>query len=100
MPYLVPAMTNIFSAFAKCSLVVKVSPPIALNSLNTSYPPLRRHLQPRPRQNHEADVGTFSGGPNPRPCTFFAYIADIGDIPLDYALFRANASVIDPASSH
>ncbi|XP_078443978.1 glucan endo-1,3-beta-glucosidase 7-like [Wolffia australiana] len=103
-PALVPAMANIHRALADADLdgSVKISSPLALTALQTSYPPSAGAFQP--------DLATSIVAPmldllrrtgsylmvNAYP--FFAYSANSGEISIDYALFRPNSGDRDPAS--
>ncbi|XP_042389787.1 glucan endo-1,3-beta-glucosidase 7-like [Zingiber officinale] len=99
--FLVPAMRNVQNALAQLGLdgAVKVSSPIALTALQTSYPPsagaFRSDLaEPviRPMLEHLRRTGSHLMV-NAYP--FFAYEANTDVISLDYALFRPNAGVVD-----
>ncbi|KAJ1281216.1 hypothetical protein BS78_04G290900 [Paspalum vaginatum] len=101
---LVPAMANVHAALARLGLdkAVKVSSPIALTALATSYPSsagaFREDLaQPvmKPMLDFLAQTGSYLMV-NAYP--FFAYAGNARDISLDYALFRPNAGVLDPGS--
>ncbi|KAJ6835741.1 putative glucan endo-1,3-beta-glucosidase 12 [Iris pallida] len=101
---LVPAMANIHSALSALKLdgAVKVSSPIALTALQSSYPPSAGSFRPdlaesvmRPMLGLIERTGSFLMV-NAYP--FFAYEANAGVIPLDYALFRPNAGVADAGS--
>ncbi|KAG2661857.1 glucan endo-1,3-beta-glucosidase 11-like [Panicum virgatum] len=101
---LVPAMVNVHAALARLNLdkAVKVSSPIALTALATSYPSsagaFREDLaQPvmKPLLDFLAQTGSYLMV-NAYP--FFAYSGNAGDISLDYALFRPNDGVQDPGN--
>ncbi|XP_039791555.1 glucan endo-1,3-beta-glucosidase 10-like isoform X2 [Panicum virgatum] len=98
---LVPAMVNVHAALARLNLdkSVKVSSPIALVALATSYPSsagaFREDLaQPvmKPMLDFLAQTGSYLMV-NAYP--FFAYSGNARDISLDYALFRPNDGVLD-----
>jgi exo-beta-1,3-glucanase (GH17 family) len=98
---LVPAMTNVHAALARLGLdnAVKVSSPIALTALASSYPSsagaFREDLAQavmKPMLDFLAQTGSYLMV-NAYP--FFAYSGNAGDISLDYALFRPNAGVLD-----
>ncbi|XP_057786520.1 glucan endo-1,3-beta-glucosidase 3-like [Salvia miltiorrhiza] len=99
--FLLPAMYNIQKALAKYNLddVIKISSPIALSALQTSYPSsagsFRRDLV-EPVFKPLLEFLRKTGSPlmiNVYP--FFAYESNADVIPLDYALFRPNAGVVD-----
>jgi exo-beta-1,3-glucanase (GH17 family) len=101
---LVPAMTNVHAALARLGLdnAVKVSSPIALTALASSYPSsagaFREDLAQavmKPMLDFLAQTGSYLMV-NAYP--FFAYSGNAGDISLDYALFRPNAGVLDPGN--
>ncbi|KAL5213545.1 hypothetical protein ABZP36_024392 [Zizania latifolia] len=101
---LVPAMTNVHAALTRLNLdkAVKVSSPIALTALASSYPPsagaFREDLAQavmKPMLDFLAQTGSYLMV-NAYP--FFAYSASADVISLDYALFRPNAGVLDPGS--
>ncbi|CAN6279850.1 unnamed protein product [Urochloa humidicola] len=98
---LVPAMANVHAALARLGLdgSVKVSSPVALTALATSYPSsagvFREDLAQavmKPMLDFLAQTGSYLMV-NAYP--FFAYSGNAGDISLDYALFRPNAGVLD-----
>ncbi|NP_001136613.2 Glucan endo-1,3-beta-glucosidase 12 precursor [Zea mays] len=98
---LVPAMANVHAALARLGLdgAVKVSSPIALTALASSYPSsagaFREDLAQavmKPMLDFLAQTGSYLMV-NAYP--FFAYSGNAGDISLDYALFRPNAGVLD-----
>uniref|UniRef100_A0A0D6QW33 glucan endo-1,3-beta-D-glucosidase n=1 Tax=Araucaria cunninghamii TaxID=56994 RepID=A0A0D6QW33_ARACU len=102
--YLVPAMNNIYKAlvFYKLQGTVKVSSPLALSALQTSYPPssgaFRSELTGsvmRPMLDFLNQTGSYLMV-NVYP--YFAYKDNVAVISLDYALFRPNAGVRDSAS--
>ncbi|PWZ19878.1 Glucan endo-1,3-beta-glucosidase 12 [Zea mays] len=101
---LVPAMANVHAALARLGLdgAVKVSSPIALTALASSYPSsagaFREDLAQavmKPMLDFLAQTGSYLMV-NAYP--FFAYSGNAGDISLDYALFRPNAGVLDAGS--
>ncbi|KAF8730252.1 hypothetical protein HU200_017233 [Digitaria exilis] len=98
---LVPAMANVHAALARLNMDkdVKVSSPVALTALATSYPSsagvFREDLAMpvmKPMLDFLAQTGSYLMV-NAYP--FFAYSGNAGDISLDYALFRPNAGVQD-----
>ncbi|KAK1317008.1 Glucan endo-1,3-beta-glucosidase 4 [Acorus calamus] len=102
--YLVPAMSNIHQALVNLSLdsSVKVSSPIALSALQSSYPPSSGSFRPdlagtviQPMLDFLRRTGSFLMV-NAYP--FFAYEANSDVISLDYALFRPNPGVVDPGN--
>ncbi|XP_031262091.1 glucan endo-1,3-beta-glucosidase 12-like [Pistacia vera] len=99
--FLVPAMKNIHQALVKYNFhsAIKVSSPIALSALQSSYPSsagsFRTELiQPvfKPMFDFLRETGSFLMV-NAYP--FFAYESNSDVIPLDYALFRENPGVVD-----
>ncbi|KAF3331330.1 glucan endo-1,3-beta-glucosidase 11-like protein [Carex littledalei] len=102
--YLVPAMINVQAALVKLNLdkAIKVSSPIALTALQSSYPPSAGAFQSdlaesvmRPMLHFLRETGSYLMV-NAYP--FFAYEANSNDISLDYALSRPNAGVLDQGS--
>ncbi|XP_078437858.1 glucan endo-1,3-beta-glucosidase 7-like [Wolffia australiana] len=100
-PALVQAMKNIHSALTALRLdhLVKVSSPIALTALQSSYPPSSGVFRPdlavpvmKPMLELLNGTGSYLMV-NAYP--FFAYEANAGVISLDYALFRPNGGVVD-----
>ncbi|TVU28728.1 hypothetical protein EJB05_20258 [Eragrostis curvula] len=101
---LVPAMTNVHAALARLGIdkAVKVSSPVALVALASSYPPsagaFREDLAQavmKPMLDFLAQTGSYLMV-NAYP--FFAYSANTDVVSLDYALFRPNAGVLDPGT--
>ncbi|KQK01695.1 glucan endo-1,3-beta-glucosidase 12 [Brachypodium distachyon] len=101
---LVPAMANIHAALQRLNLdkAVKVSSPIALTALASSYPPsagvFREELAQavmKPMLDFLSQTGSYLMV-NAYP--FFAYAENAGVISLDYALFRPNAGELDAGS--
>lgn len=99
--YLVPAMKNVHAALAKHNLDsdIKVSSPIALSALQSSYPASAGSFRPelvetvfKPMLEFLRQTGSFLMV-NAYP--FFAYEANSDVISLDYALFRENPGVVD-----
>nr|GMC70611.1 glucan endo-1,3-beta-glucosidase 12-like [Ipomoea batatas] len=99
--FLVPAMRNIHQALVKLKLddVIKVSSPVALSALQSSYPSsagaFRSELvEPviKPMLDFLRQTGSYLMV-NCYP--FFAYESNADVIPLDYALFRENPGVVD-----
>ncbi|KAF3331338.1 glucan endo-1,3-beta-glucosidase 13 [Carex littledalei] len=102
--YLVPAMINVQAALVKLNLdkAIKVSSPVALTALQSSYPPSAgafrsdlAELVMRPMLHFLRETGSYLMV-NAYP--FFAYEDNSNDISLDYALSRPNAGVLDPGS--
>lgn len=102
--FLIPAMHNLYSALVRLHLddTIKLSSPIALTALQSSYPSSAGSFRPdlaepviRPmlsllrKSNSYLMVNAYP---------FFAYEANSGVIPLDYALFRPNSGVVDPGN--
>ncbi|CAA6670013.1 unnamed protein product [Spirodela intermedia] len=103
-PALVPAMRNLHAALVRLRIdsTVKVSSPIALTALQTSYPSSAGAFRPdlaesvmRPMLDLLSETGSFLMV-NAYP--FFAYAGNSDVISLDYALFRPNAGVVDAHS--
>lgn len=99
--YLVPAMQNVHNALANLNLdkFVKVSSPIALTALQSSYPSssgcFREDLSEsvmKPMLQLLRQSGSYLMV-NAYP--FFAYGPNADVISLDYALFRPNQGVVD-----
>ncbi|KAK8950804.1 Glucan endo-1,3-beta-glucosidase 3 [Platanthera zijinensis] len=99
--FLIPAMRNLYAALVRLRLdgAVKLSSPIALTALQSSYPSSAGSFRPdlaesviRPmldllrKSNSSLMVNAYP---------FFAYEANADVIPLDYALFRPNPGVVD-----
>lgn len=99
--YLVPAMRNLHAALSRLRLdaAIKLSSPIALTALQSSYPSSAGSFRPdladsavRPmldllrQTNSSLMVNAYP---------FFAYEANSDVISLDYALFRPNSGVVD-----
>ncbi|KAK3159227.1 hypothetical protein QOZ80_2AG0147470 [Eleusine coracana subsp. coracana] len=98
---LVPAMTNVHAALARLGLDkdVKVSSPIALVALASSYPPSAGAFKEdlaapvmKPMMDFLSKTGSYLMV-NAYP--FFAYSGNADVVSLDYALFRPNAGVLD-----
>jgi exo-beta-1,3-glucanase (GH17 family) len=101
---LVPAMTNVHAALTRLGIgrAVKVSSPIALVALAASYPPSAGAFKEdlalpvmKPMLDFLARTGSYLMV-NAYP--FFAYTGNADVVSLDYALFRPNAGVLDPAT--
>ncbi|OVA03443.1 Glycoside hydrolase [Macleaya cordata] len=99
--FLVPAMKNVHSALVKLNLnsAIKVSSPIALSALQSSYPSSAGSfktelIEPviKPMFDFFRQTGSYLMV-NAYP--FFAYAANSDVISLDYALFRENPGVVD-----
>ncbi|XP_010449211.1 PREDICTED: glucan endo-1,3-beta-glucosidase 3-like [Camelina sativa] len=99
--YLVPAMTNVQSSLVKFNLdkSIKISSPIALSALASSYPPSSGSFKPEliePVIKPMLDLLRKTSSHlmvNAYP--FFAYAANADKISLDYALFKENAGNVD-----
>lgn len=101
--YLVQAMNNVQASLVKYGLTsIKISSPIALSALQTSYPASTGSFQSNLTQSvikPFLDILRRTGSylmVNVYP--FFAYTANSADISLDYALFKTNPGVVDPNS--
>ncbi|CAJ2653653.1 unnamed protein product [Trifolium pratense] len=99
--YLVPAMKNIYRALQKHNLHsdIKVSSPIALSALGSSYPASSGSFRPelikpvfQPMLDFLRETGSYLMV-NVYP--FFAYESNADVISLDYALFRENPGQVD-----
>ncbi|KAJ9170028.1 hypothetical protein P3X46_018165 [Hevea brasiliensis] len=99
--FLIPAMKNIHQALVKLNLdsAIKVSSPIALSALQSSYPSsagaFRSELIEsvfKPMLDFIRETGSYLMV-NAYP--FFAYESNSDVISLDYALFRENPGVVD-----
>ncbi|CAA6670529.1 unnamed protein product [Spirodela intermedia] len=94
-----PQAGNITTSLVRA---VKVSSPVALTALQSSFPPSAGAFRPDLASSVVApmlDLLRRTGSylmVNAYP--FFAYAANAGVISLDYALFRPNAGVLDPAT--
>ncbi|CAA0837080.1 O-Glycosyl hydrolases family 17 protein [Striga hermonthica] len=103
-PFLLPAMYNIQNALIKYNLQaqIKVSSPIALSSLQSSYPPSAGSFRAELVNTVFKPMLDFlrkTGSPlmvNVYP--FFAYESNTDVISLDYALFRPNPGKVDSLS--
>lgn len=100
-PFLVPAMKNVYSSLVKYNVSsIKISSPIALSALQTSYPSSSGSFKTelvepviKPMLNFLKQTGSYVMV-NAYP--FFAYTANTDTISLDYALFGDNKGVTDP----
>ncbi|XP_004497650.1 glucan endo-1,3-beta-glucosidase 12 [Cicer arietinum] len=99
--YLVPAMKNVHASLVKQNLdnAIKISSPIALSALQSSYPTSSGSFKPeliepviKPMLEFLRQTGSYLMV-NAYP--FFAYAANSDTISLDYALFKENPGVID-----
>lgn len=99
--FLVPAIKNLHASLQKLGLdsSVKLSSPIALSSLQSSYPPSSGSFKPdlvepvlKPLLQFLTQTGSYLMI-NAYP--FFAYTANSDQISLDYALFRSNPGSVD-----
>ncbi|CAK9163904.1 unnamed protein product [Ilex paraguariensis] len=100
-PFLVPAMNNVYNSLIKYNInsSIKISSPIALSALQTSYPSSSGSfkselIEPviKPMLSFLRQTGSYLMV-NAYP--FFAYEANTDTISLDYALFRDNKGVTD-----
>ncbi|XP_073016657.1 glucan endo-1,3-beta-glucosidase 13-like [Primulina eburnea] len=100
--FLVPAMKNVYASLVKFGAAssIKVSSPIALSALQSSYPSssgafkselAESVIKPLLKFLKQTDSFLMM---NVYP--FFAYSANADTISSDYALFRDNAGVADP----
>ncbi|XP_050233134.1 glucan endo-1,3-beta-glucosidase 14-like [Mercurialis annua] len=98
--FLVSAMKNIHNSLLKFNLsAIKVSSPIALSSLQNSYPASSGSFKPdliepvmKPMLEFLRKTDSYLMV-NAYP--FFAYAANSKEISLDYALFKKNPGVVD-----
>ncbi|EEF32938.1 glucan endo-1,3-beta-glucosidase 12 [Ricinus communis] len=98
--YLVPAMKNVYNSLVKFNLSsIKISSPIALSSLQSSYPSSAGSFKPdliepvmKPMLEFLRKTGSYLMV-NAYP--FFAYAANSKEISLDYTLFKENPGVVD-----
>ncbi|KAH7860109.1 hypothetical protein Vadar_009449 [Vaccinium darrowii] len=99
-PYLVPAMQNVYNSLVKFNLSsIKISSPIALSALQTSYPSSAGSfksdlIEPviKPMLSFLQKTESYLMA-NVYP--FFAYTGNTDVISLDYALFNKNQGVVD-----
>lgn len=105
-PYLVPAMKNMYASLQKLNFTsdIKVSSPVALSALQSSYPPSSGAfksdlIEPsvKPMLTFLQQTGSYLMV-NSYP--FFAYEANTDTISLDYALLRPNEGVKDSANGN
>lgn len=105
-PYLVPAMKNMYASLQKLNFTsdIKVSSPVALSALQSSYPPSSGVfksdlIEPvvKPMLTFLQQTGSYLMV-NSYP--FFAYEANTDTISLDYALLRPNEGVKDSANGN
>ncbi|CAM8954469.1 unnamed protein product [Rhodiola kirilowii] len=101
--FLVPAMKNVYASLTTVNLShIKISSPIALSSLATSYPTSSGAFKPELVDSTIKPMLDFlrrtesSLMVNVYP--FFAYAANSDTISLDYALFKDNSGVVDQGS--
>ncbi|KAF7815875.1 glucan endo-1,3-beta-glucosidase 12-like [Senna tora] len=99
--FLVPAMKNVHASLTKLNLdgKIKISSPIALSALQSSYPPSSGSFKTdltepviKPMLDFLRQTGSYLMV-NAYP--FFAYEANTDTVSLDYALFKPNAGVVD-----
>ncbi|KAI4384949.1 hypothetical protein MLD38_003032 [Melastoma candidum] len=102
--FLIPALRNLQWALTQLNLhnAIKISTPIALSALRSSYPPSAGAFRTELVEPVFKPLLQFlreTGSPlmvNVYP--FFAYESNSDVIPLDYALFRENPGVVDPGN--
>lgn len=98
--FLVPAMKNIQASLAKYNLdSIKISSPVALSALQSSYPPSSGSFKSelvepviKPMLDFLRQTGSYLMV-NAYP--FFAYVDNSNSISLDYALLRTNPGTVD-----
>ncbi|KAE8125487.1 hypothetical protein FH972_020289 [Carpinus fangiana] len=99
--FLVPAMKNIHASLVKYKIdsAIKISSPVALSALQSSYPSSSGSFKPelvepviRPMLDLLRQTGSYFMV-NVYP--FFAYTANADQISLDYTLFKQNPGVVD-----
>ncbi|EYU33669.1 hypothetical protein ABFS82_08G172800 [Erythranthe guttata] len=99
--FLVPAMKNVYASLVKYDVAstIKVSSPVAMGALQSSYPPSSGSFEPdlvepvmKPMLEFLQQTGSFFMA-NVYP--FFAYIGNTDTISLDYALLRDNGGNVD-----
>ncbi|KAK3427220.1 hypothetical protein EUGRSUZ_F03494 [Eucalyptus grandis] len=101
--FLVPAMNNVYASLVKYNLAgISVSSPIAMRSLQASYPTSAGSFKSdlvepviKPMLEFLRKTGSYLMV-NVYP--FFAYMANSDQISLDYALFKQNPGAVDPGS--
>ncbi|GAU38381.1 hypothetical protein TSUD_147490 [Trifolium subterraneum] len=102
--FLVPAMRNIHKALTIHNLhnTIKISSPIALSALGSSYPSSIGSFKPeliepviKPMLNFLRETSSYLMV-NVYP--FFAYESNADVISIDYALFRENPGNVDPGN--
>ncbi|CAI8597803.1 unnamed protein product [Vicia faba] len=102
--YLIPAIKNIHKALIRNNLhnSIKVSSPIALSALGSSYPSSTGSFKPeliepviKPMLDFIRETSSYLMV-NVYP--FFAYETNADVISLDYALFRENPGNVDPGN--
>lgn len=99
-PFLVPAMKNVHNSLVKFNLSsIKISSPIALSALQSSYPSSAGSFKTeligpviKPMLDFLRQTGSYLMI-NAYP--FFAYAANADVISLDYALLKENQGVVD-----
>ncbi|XP_011044921.1 PREDICTED: glucan endo-1,3-beta-glucosidase 12-like [Populus euphratica] len=99
-PFLVPAMKNVHNSLVKFNLSsIKISSPIALSALQSSYPSSAGSFKTeligpviKPMLDFLRQTGSYLMI-NAYP--FFAYAANSDVISLDYALLKENKGVVD-----
>ncbi|KAL9264180.1 Glucan endo-1,3-beta-glucosidase 13-like protein [Drosera capensis] len=102
---LVPAMTNLHSSLQSHNLdgAIKISSPVALSALATSYPPSNASFQPALVSSAIIPMLDFLRQTSSylmlNAYPFFAYTANSDQIALSYALADSTApTVVDPTS--
>ncbi|XP_054799120.1 glucan endo-1,3-beta-glucosidase 12-like [Prosopis cineraria] len=99
--FLVPAMKNVYASLVKQNISsdIKISSPIALSALQSSYPSSAGSFKSELIEPVIKPMLDFLRGTasylmvNAYP--FFAYSANADEISLDYALFKENPGVVD-----
>ncbi|KAL8144252.1 hypothetical protein V2J09_017284 [Rumex salicifolius] len=99
--YLVPAMKNVYSSLQSNNLheSIKISSPLALSALNSSYPPSAGAFSPALIPSVITPMLEFLRNTSSylmiNAYPFFAYSGNSGQISLPYSLFETNAGVVD-----
>ncbi|KAL3821071.1 hypothetical protein ACJIZ3_006976 [Penstemon smallii] len=101
-PYLVPAMKNVYASLTKYGVAssIKVTSPVALGVLQTSYPPSSGSFKSDLIEPVIKPMLSFLKQTNStlmiNAYPFFAYLSDTKTISLDYALLRGGPGNTDP----